>query len=101
MRILPIDEARRISSSKYEANVHEWKENITDRIATVMSAAIVDGKFRCNVDFTSYIQDEAFHEALDEITNSLEQQGYDIRYTISNKEIDEICICENIRISWY
>lgn len=101
MRILPIDEARRISSGRYEANKHEWKENITDRIATIMSAAITDGKFRCKVDFTSYIQDEAFYEALDEVTNSLEQQGYDVCYTISDKEVDEICICENIRISWY
>lgn len=101
MRILPIDEARRISSGRYEANKHEWKENITDRIAMAISAATVDGKFRCKVDFTSYVQDEAFHEALDEITNTLEQQGYDVCYTISDKQVDEICICENIRISWY
>jgi len=100
MRIPTIDEARRISSGKYETNVHEWKETITDRIAMAISAVMVDGKFRCKVDFTSYVQDEAFHEALDEITNSLEQQGYDVCYTISNQEIDEICICENIRISW-
>lgn len=101
MEILSIDEARRISSGRYEANVHEWKGIITDRIAMAISAATVDGKFRCRIDFTSYIQDGAFHEALDEITNSLEQQGYDVCYTLSDKQVDEICICENIRISWY
>lgn len=101
MQIPTIDEARRISSKKYEANVYEWKNILTDYIANSISTAMTDGKYRCLVNLTGYIQDEAFHEAFDTITNSLEQQGYDICYTISDKEIEEICICENIRISWY
>ena len=101
MRILSIDEARRISSNKYEANMREWNETITDCIAIAMSAAMVDGKFRCKVDFTSYAQDEAFHDSLNEICNNLEKEGYDILYTTSGSEIEDTFICENIRISWY
>lgn len=101
MMIPTIDEARRVSSKKYEANIFEWKNILTDCIANSISAATVSGKYRCTTNFTCYIQDEAFHDALNEIITSLEQQGYDVLSTISGDEAEDTLVCENIRISWY
>lgn len=101
MMIPTIDEARRVTSKKYEANVFEWKNILTDCIAHSISAATVVGKYRCTVDFTCYAQDEAFHDALNEIGNSMEQQGYDVLYTTSGDEAEDSLVCENIRVSWF
>lgn len=100
MLIPTIDEARLVSTKKYETNVSEWRNTLSNCIAHSISAATVNGKFRCKVDFTAYIQDEAFHSALNSIGDDMEKEGYSILYTTSGDEAEETFNCENIRISW-
>lgn len=101
MNIPSIDEARNISSKKYETNISEWKNIITNYIAKSISNAAEIGKFRCVVDLTYYPQDDAFYDVLTEIGNDMEKQGYDILYTTSGDETEDSFMYENIRISWY